>query len=85
MLAIKLQNNLLYNETFIHVHVYTDEQTNQKLDKYIRDLKQPRRRAEWTPSGSVLTRPATSAHVSDVVHMAFRAQLLEAWLALTSV
>ena len=38
----------------------------------IRDLKQPRRRAEWTPTGNVLTKPATSAHVSDVVHMAFR-------------
>ena len=37
-----------------------------------RDLKQPRRRAKWTPSGSVLTKPATSAHVGDVVHMAFR-------------
>ena len=37
-----------------------------------RDLKQPRRRAEWTPTGSVLTKLATSAHVSDVVHMAFR-------------
>ena len=37
-----------------------------------RDLKQPRRRAEWTPTGSALTKPATSAHVSDVVHMAFR-------------
>ena len=37
-----------------------------------RDLKQPRRRAEWTPTGSVLTKPATSAHVSDVLHMAFR-------------
>ena len=36
------------------------------------DLKQPRRRAEWTPTGSVLMKPATSAHVSDVVHMAFR-------------
>ena len=39
----------------------------------IGDLKQPRRRAEWTPTGSVLMKPATSAHVSDVVHMAFRA------------
>ena len=38
----------------------------------IRDLKQPRRRAEWTPTESVLTKPATSAHVSDVVHIAFR-------------
>ena len=37
-----------------------------------RDLKQPRRRAQWTTTGSVLTKPATSAHVSDVVHMAFR-------------
>ena len=37
-----------------------------------RDLKQPRRRAEWTPTGSVLTKPATSAYVSDVVHMVFR-------------
>ena len=37
-----------------------------------RDLKQPGRRAKWTPTGSVLTKPATSAHVSDVVHMAFR-------------
>ena len=38
----------------------------------IRDLKQPGRRAKGTPTGSVLTKPATSAHVSDVVHMAFR-------------
>ena len=38
----------------------------------IMDLKQPGRRAQWTPTGSVLTKPATSAHVSDVVHMAFR-------------
>ena len=37
-----------------------------------RDLKQPGRRAKWTPTGSVLTKPATSAHVSDVVYMAFR-------------
>ena len=49
----------------------------------IRDLKQPRRRTEWTPTGSVLMKPATSAHVKDVVHMAFRAELLKAWLALT--
>ena len=42
------------------------------VDCIIRDLKQPRRRAEWTPTGSVLTKPATSAYVSDVVHMAFR-------------
>ena len=41
-------------------------------ERFNRDLKQPRRRAEWTPAGSVLTKPATSAHVSDVVHMAFR-------------
>ena len=42
------------------------------LNIVIRDLKQPRRQAEWTSTGSVLTKPATSAHVSDVVHMAFR-------------
>ena len=47
---------------------------------YIRDLKQPRRRAKWTPTRSILTKPATSAHVSDVVHMAFRAGLFEAGL-----
>ena len=35
------------------------------------DLKQPGRRAKWTTTGSVLMKPATSAHVSDVVHMAF--------------
>ena len=45
---------------------------NSDLKLSIRDLKQPRRRAEWTLTGSVLTKPATSAHVSDVVHMAFR-------------
>jgi len=39
----------------------------------IRDLKQPGQRAKWTPTGSLLTKPATSAHVTDVVHMAFRA------------
>ena len=38
----------------------------------IRDFKQPRRRAEWTPTGSVLTKSSTSAHVSYVVHIAFR-------------
>ena len=38
----------------------------------IRDLKQPRRRAKWTPTGSVMTKLATSTHVSDVVHMALR-------------
>ena len=40
---------------------------------FSRDLKQPRRRTEWTPTESVLTKPATSVHVSDVIHMAFRA------------
>ena len=47
---------------------------HQKLlfSKANRDLKQPRRRAEWTPTGNVLTKPATSACVIDVVHMAFR-------------
>ena len=43
-----------------------------KAEWAIRDLKQPRRRAQWTTTGSVLTKPATSAHVSDVVHMVFR-------------
>ena len=45
---------------------------NSRSHAVNRDLKQPRRRAEWTPTGSVLTKQATSAHISDVVHMAFR-------------
>ena len=45
----------------------------RRLESSNRDLKQPRRRAEWTAIGSVLTKPATSAHVSNFVHMAFRA------------
>ena len=36
------------------------------------NLGSPGRRAKWTPTWSVLTNPVTSAHVSDVVHMAFR-------------
>ena len=31
-----------------------------------------RRRAEWTPTGSVLMKPPTSVHVGDVIHMEFQ-------------
>ena len=54
-----------------HAHyVQIHRSTVLRINK--RDLKQARRRAEWTPTGSVLTKRATSAHVSDFVHMAFR-------------
>ena len=42
------------------------------LERDSRDLKQPRRRAEWTPTGSARANSTTTAHVNAVVHISFR-------------
>ena len=57
--------------TFIFGNAMFLRNENYRRKQCWRPLKQPSRWAKWTPTGSVLTKPATSAHVSDVVRMAW--------------